>query len=94
MATFGPVSLPLLKTILELDGYALVIDDPFCWVLARASGDPAQAAPPPIILLRTDRIVAADELTRVLRQAGISDEAYGHFREIVRAARVASPLAN
>ena len=86
MAVFGPVSPAFLRRILELDGYAVVIDDPGYWVLARHQGTRLTTAVP-IIVPRTRGIVPPETLSSVLRHAGISDEKYVWLFEIVSAAR-------
>lgn len=84
---FGPISPAFLKKVLELEGYALVIDDPSYWVLARRSTRRSTAATTPIVLPRTEEMVQPDALTHVLRHAGISDEQYVWLFEIVSAAK-------
>jgi hypothetical protein len=86
MAVFGPVSPTFLRRILELDGYALVIDDSGYWVLARQQETRSTMAAP-IIVPRSRGIVPPETLSSVLRHAGISDEKYVWLFEIVSAAR-------
>src|SRR6516165_9711796 len=87
MASAGLASPAFLKTILELEGYALVLDDPDYWVLARTS----ERLPPiictPIILPRKQGVILQQALKTVLRQAGISDSHYAQLPEIASAAR-------
>jgi hypothetical protein len=94
MSDFGPVSPGLLKKILELDGYAIVIDEPSYWVLARDRQGTTLTTTTPIILPRIERVVPADAVLNVLRQAGISDRHYVQLFEIVSAARKATVLTN
>jgi hypothetical protein len=81
------VSPALLRRILELDGYALVIDDPAYWVLARHQEARSITMGAPIIVPRTRGIVPPETLSSVLRHAGISDEKYLWLFEIVSAAQ-------
>ena len=84
---FGPISPAFLKKVLELDGYALVIEDPSYWVLARRSDRCSDAATTPIVLARTKEMVQPDAISNVLHTAGISDEQYVWLFEIVSAAK-------
>jgi hypothetical protein len=94
MPDCGPVSPALLKTILELDGYAIVIDEPSYWVLARYRQGTPLTIITPIILPRIEHIVPADAVLHVLRKAGISDRRYVQLVEIVSAARRVTALMN
>lgn len=90
----GFVSPAFLKKILELDGYALVIDAPSYWVLVRDRDKRPLTITTPVVLPRTEVIVPQDALTDVLREAGISDERYAQLFEIIKAGRTPAPLAN
>jgi hypothetical protein len=90
MASVGLASPAFLKTIPELDGYALVIDDPAYWVLARSP----LSISTPIILPRRQGVLLAEALTIVLRQAGISDRHYQQLCEIVKAKAFEGKIAS
>jgi hypothetical protein len=94
MSGYGPVSPALLKKILELDGYASVIDEPSFWVLARYRQGNTPTIATPIILPRIERLVPTDAVLNVLRQAGISGRQYTQLFEIVSAARKEAALTN
>jgi hypothetical protein len=91
---FGPVSPAFLKKILELDGYALVIDAPSYWVLVRDRDKRPLTITTPVVLPRTEVLVPPESLTGVLREAGISEERYAQLFEIIKAGRTPAPLAN
>jgi hypothetical protein len=94
MAGYGPVSPALLKTILEWDGYTIVVDEPSYWVLARSRRGTTPTIATPIILPRIERLVPTDAVSTVLRKAGISDRQYVQLFEIVSAARKLTALTN
>jgi hypothetical protein len=83
MATVGLASPAFVKRILELEGYALVIDDTEYWVLARS---PARLSTP-IILTRRQGLLLPEALQILLRQAGISEGHYQQLCDIVNATK-------
>jgi hypothetical protein len=84
MFELAPVPPRLLKKILELDGYKLVVEDPFNWVLLKCSDDVLPTILP-IILPRLGRFVDVDVVMSVLHKTQMNTGRYFELREIANA---------
>jgi hypothetical protein len=80
VAALAPISPPLLKRILELDGYKVVTEDLLNWVLVRDLKDTF-----PIVLPKIGKLVAVDVMMDALHKAQMSNGRYFQLREIANA---------
>lgn len=83
MAALAPIPPLLLKNILELDGYKVVTEDPFNWVLVKSIEDEL-----PILLPKLGKLVALDVMMDALHKAQMNNGRYFELREIANAGLV------
>jgi hypothetical protein len=81
MPAIAPIPPHILRAILELDGFRVISEDLYNWVLVKDAADVF-----PIILPKIGKLVAVDVLMGALHKAHMNNARYFELLELANAA--------